>query len=155
MDPGRETDSGRGVTFDPLFAKGLELPRAAGPPLRQQREYTPVHNIGHFRYLECSQIEGVSQPAGDIAVWDEIQFPFDPALRDADTASVAVRRIEPGMHVREVYTCDSAGTVQVMIANLTAGYERTYKLGRWAAKETTIVPGKSKRAVKRKAAAAQ
>ena len=150
----RESDSGRAVAFDPLFAKGLELPSAGDPPLTQEREYTPVHNIGHFRYLECSHVDHWNQPAGDIAVWDEIQFPFDPASRDKDLAGVPVRHIEPGMHVREIYTCDSAGTVQVKIENLSAGYERTYKLGRWAAKANTVVPGKAKRGTKKKAASA-
>jgi hypothetical protein len=33
----------------------------------------------------------------------------------------------------------------VTIANLTSGYRRDYRLGRWAAKEAAITPGKRKR----------
>jgi len=44
--------------------------------------------------------------------------------------------------VEEKYSCDSSGTVAVTITNLTSGYARQYRLGRWASKEATIVPGK-------------
>ncbi len=46
----READQGRTVIFDPLFSKGTPLPAPGEPPLVQSRQYTPVHNIGHFRY---------------------------------------------------------------------------------------------------------
>ena len=141
----RESDNGRAMVFDPLFPKGLELPRAGEEPHRQGRQYGPVHNIGHFRYIECSHLDQWVQPAGDITVWDEIYFPFDPALQDVERlAGLAVVHIPAGQQAEERYSCDSAGTVMVRISNLTSGYSREYKLGRWAGKESTIVPGKKK-----------
>ena len=74
-----------------LFPRGLELPRRGAPPLRVVRSYRPVHNIGHFRYVEAARIGEDGQPSGDLTLWDDIQFPFDPALR-GDRRSDAGRR---------------------------------------------------------------
>jgi molecular chaperone DnaK (HSP70) len=151
----RETDNGRVMDFDALFPKGLELPGVGGEAHVEERQYSPVHNIGHFRYIECTDLDGDGQPAGDITVWDEILFPFDPALREVETlAEQPVYRMPLGQQVEERYSCDAGGTVKVTIANLTAGYQREYKLGRWAGKASTIVPGKKKRAAAQKRQAA-
>ncbi|MGH9632610.1 MAG: Hsp70 family protein, partial [Bryobacteraceae bacterium] len=48
----REAESGRTITFDPLFPKGASLPGPGDPPLAISRRYCPVHDVGHFRYLE-------------------------------------------------------------------------------------------------------
>jgi molecular chaperone DnaK (HSP70) len=138
----REAEAGRTVVFDPLFSKGTQLPAVGEPPLVQSRHYTPVHNIGHFRYLECSRLTDEGCPAGDITVWDDIRFPFDPALRNnSDLSRVPVARLEQGLgrQVEESYSCDADGTVKVTIANLSEGYSRSYRLGCWAF--THIVPG--------------
>src|SRR5208283_3129144 len=80
----REGDEGRNITFDPLFPKGTPLPARDEPALEISRYYCPVHNVGVFRYLECSHIDASTRPAGDITVWDEIRFPFDPQLGEVD-----------------------------------------------------------------------
>jgi len=142
----READAGRTVVFDPLFSKGTQLPTVGEPPLVQSRQYAPVHNIGHFRYLECSRLTNEGCPAGDITVWDDIHFPFDPALRkNSDLSRVPVTRLEQGLgrQVEESYSCDSDGTVKVTIANLSEGYSRSYRLGCWAF--THIVPGRKRK----------
>ena len=145
----REAEAGHRVTFDPLFAKGTLLPPPGGRPLSITRSYSSAHNIGHFRYLECSQVSSDDQPAGDITVWDEILFPFDPSLRDRqDLENAPVHRSDGavGQRIEERYACDSGGAVAVTIANLTAGYERQYRLGRWAANEAPLMPGRKRRA---------
>ena len=63
------------MTFDEIFPCGTPLPGPGEPPLTVRRIYRPVHNIGHLRYLEASGVDGSGQPAGDIAVWDEVLFP--------------------------------------------------------------------------------
>jgi molecular chaperone DnaK (HSP70) len=145
----REAEAGRTMTFDPLFEKGTSLPGPAEEALSISRVYSPVHNIGHFRYLECSRRDDSGRPVGDITVWDEILFPFDPSLQDeADLTSFAVEQ-SPAAHghsIEERYECDASGSVTVLIANTTAGYERRYRLGRWAGKESSVVPGRRKRA---------
>ena len=149
----READAGRRIVFDPLFEKGTPLPEAGQPPLRVSRRYRPVHNIGHFRYLECSHRAPDGRPTGDITVWDDIYFPFDPALRQTpELTGVPVRHCESAssQQIEETYTCDAAGAVTVTIENLTAGYRRSYRLGRWAAAGETIVPGKRPRPGRKK-----
>jgi molecular chaperone DnaK (HSP70) len=149
----REAEGGRAMRFDPLFAKGTALPNAGEPPLEVTRDYPAVHNIGHFRYLECSHIDDAGQPAGDITVWDDVLFPFDPHLESV--ADLAPHRVERGWQsrpVRESYTCSTGGELQVRISNLEAGYARAYKLGRWGAQADALVPGKKKRTATKKKA---
>lgn len=138
----RESDGGSRIIFDPLFVRGTSLPAPGEPPAEIRREYFPVHNIGYFRYLECSHLSEDSQPTGDVTVWDEIQFPFDPAIRETDGAAVLHSPAAMSQCIQEKYGCDSSGTVTVTITNLTSGYDRQYRLGRWASKEKTIVPGR-------------
>jgi hypothetical protein len=79
-----------------------------------------------------------------VTVWDEIQFPFDPDLRDADSAPVEYSAAAPSQEIEETYSIDASGTVTITIANLSAGYERTYILGRWAAKDAAVTPAKAR-----------
>jgi hypothetical protein len=121
----READGGRVMRFDPLFAKGTELPSAGEPPLEQKRTYTAVHNIGHFRYLECSHIDDWGQPDGSITVWDEIRFPLDPALLSVDELQgVPVEHVYLGQEIAETYRCGAGGELEVEIANWPGCYLR-------------------------------
>ncbi len=148
----REGDAGRRMIFDPIFPRGTRLPGAAEPPLTVRRRYQPVHNVGDFRYLEASHVADDAQPSGDITVWDEILFPFDPAL--ADTRSfdaVPVEHSWPASHqeIEEHYSCDAAGVVTVAIRNLTSHYGREFRLGRWSGKTAVVTPRPRKRAAKK------
>lgn len=140
----REAEGGQEVVFDVVFPHGTPLPGAGEPPLISRRRYQAVHNVGHFRYLEASHVHQDGQPAGDLAAWDEIRFPFDPSLREiVDLNTVAVTRTDAASHeIEERFGCDSAGAVSVTIANLTANYSRTYRLGRWSSKKPTVSPGR-------------
>lgn len=152
----REAEGGARASFDVLFAKGQSLPGPGEQPLEISRRYRPVHNIGHFRYLECSRADETGRPAGDITLWDEIRFPFDPTLESRqDLESVPVLRSSEaaGWLIEEAYTCDAGGAVTVRISNLTTGHRRVYRLARWAAREAPIGPGGPKvRAARRKSA---
>ncbi len=138
----RESDGGKTIVFDPLFPKGTALPKPSDKPLEIRRRYSPVHNIGHFRYLECSHVAEDGQPDGDVTAWDEIRFPFDPAFQDADGVPVERSHAATSQQIEEKYSNDASGAVTVTITNLTAGYERQYRLGRWAAPGPPITPGK-------------
>ncbi len=147
----READAGRRMIFDPLFAKGSPLPAPGGQPIEIRRTYRPVHNIGHFRYLECSHLGAEKEPRGDIATWDDIRFPFDPALRsEADLAGAAVAHSAAAAdgRIEERYTVDAGGAVTVTIRELDSGFAREYRLGRWASKETAAAPGRKRRKAK-------
>ncbi len=150
----REAEGGRSVIFDPLFVKGTSLPVPGDPPVERSRSYAAVHNVGHYRYLECSHLTDEGRPAGDLTVWDDIRFPFDASLRsEKELKSVEVARLGDGTMVEaeERYSCDSGGGVTVTISSLTGGYDRSYRLGRWSAEEAPIVPAKRKTAKPRAA----
>jgi molecular chaperone DnaK (HSP70) len=140
----READAGQRILFDALFQKGAALPGPGERPLEIRRRYKPVHNLGHFRYLECSHLDDECQPGGDVTVWDEIQFPFDPALQDADSVPVEYSEAAQSQEIEETYSIDASGTVTTTIANLSAGYERIYSLGRWSAKDALVTPAKAR-----------
>jgi molecular chaperone DnaK (HSP70) len=127
----READHGGTIFFDLIFPRGVRLPSPGGPPLAVERVYQPAHNIGHFRYLESSQLNEQGQPTGEIANWDQVQFPFDPALRqsaDLGAVQVAAFANPSGIKIRERYTCDSAGNVRVTISAEPSGYNREFSI---------------------------
>lgn len=131
----READEGSQVTFDLLLPAGTELPKPGDPRHRIVRSYQPVHNVGYFRYVECSKLGVDRQPLGDITAWDEIRFPFDPALLDRpDLHGVDINTAlsHSPQWIEEEYTCDSSGQIRVTISNRSAGYGRDYELGRWS-----------------------
>ena len=144
----REAHSGTRIVFDPLFARGARLPPAGEPPLTIRRAYSPVHNIGHFRFLECTHRAEDGAPTGEVTLWDEIRFPFDPALEDAgDLASepVTYSGAAHKQWIEELYECDSSGSISVRVANLTAEYARSYRLGHWSQEAKRVKPGKRRK----------
>ena len=131
----READDGRNVVFDVLFPRGVKLPSRGEEPLRIVRSYRPMHNIGHFRYLECAQLGANDQPQGEINNWDEIRVPFDPELRDSsDLAGQPVQRHAPTQEgwIQEEYTCDANGDVRVKIRDTVNEQTSEHRLGRWS-----------------------
>jgi hypothetical protein len=70
-------------------------------------------------------------------VWDEIRFPFDPALQASDAAPVEHSAAAASQQIEERYSTNSSGAVTVTITNLTSGYSRQYRLGRWASADAT------------------
>jgi len=131
----READDGHNVVFDVIFSRGMNLPRKGAEPLRIIRTYRPVHNIGHFRYLECAHLDVHNQPHGEISNWDEIRVPFDPNLRASmDLRRQPVRRFAAGEGpvIEEEYTCDSNGNLKVRICEKGSEYAKEYRLGHWS-----------------------
>jgi len=131
----REAEFGSRIVFDPLFQKGLSLPPAGAPSLSIRRQYSPVHNVGHFRFMECSHRTADGGPSGEVTMWDEIYFPFDPAFENtADLKSLTVEYSSSATRqtIEELYECDAGGAISVTISNTTSGFSRTYRLGRWS-----------------------
>jgi molecular chaperone DnaK (HSP70) len=119
----REEDAGRSVAFDAIFtaeaAHGEELLRV----------YRAAHNLGHYRFVECSDVEG-GVPRGDITPLGDVLFPFDPELRGATLEGAPVRRLaRPGPLVEERYAIDAGGLVRVTITDLDTGYRQEHCLG--------------------------
>ncbi|MDP9001684.1 MAG: Hsp70 family protein [Myxococcota bacterium] len=128
----REGAAGREITFDPIFAQGTELPSSNGGPSTCTRVYQAAHNVGHFRFFECSALDERGRPRGDMALFGDVHFPFDPKLSAAaDLSSVPVERsFDEGPHISEQYSLDENGIVDVRIRNVDSGYERSYRLAR-------------------------
>ena len=147
----READNGTRIVFDPLFEKGTSLPSPGQPPITRRRTYRPAHNVGHFRFLECSHRTCDGTPSGEITFWDEIRFPFEEALQsESDLTRVAVLHSDPAgrSDIEEVYECDAGGAITASVANLSTGYRRRFELGRWSQQSETVRPGKRARATR-------
>ena len=128
----REGESGREVTFDPIFTPDTALPQARSERLTETRAYRAAHNVGHFRFFECGAVDASGRPRGDMTLYGDVYFPFDRALRGAgDLAGVRIeRRRDEGPPVLERYSLDDSGIVEVVIQDVDSGYERTYRLAR-------------------------
>ncbi len=127
----REGDTGKAIVFDPIFTPGTTLPTRSGEPVKRTRGYRAAHNVGHFRFLECSAVGDDGRPGGDIVVSGDVLFPFEPSLRDAvRVETVPVARLDArGPRVEEEYALDDNGIVSVTIRDLDAGFERVFRLG--------------------------
>ncbi len=127
----REAEEGQRITFDPIFSKDILLPAQGEPPLVCSRRYHPAHNIGHFRYLECSQLDEEGQPTGEITTWDEVRFPFDPSLNGKkEWEKIPIERLgtQEGVEAEEIYSCDNQGIVKVTLINHTTGLRRSFDI---------------------------
>jgi molecular chaperone DnaK (HSP70) len=125
----REAHAGAEVVLDPIFTGEDLMPRASDEPVVRTRTYRPVHDIGHFRFVECASIDG-GAPVGDVATSAEVLFPFDRGLRNrGNLREVSPRRLEhEGPLVREEYWLDREGIVSVRIRDLENGYEQAWRL---------------------------
>jgi molecular chaperone DnaK (HSP70) len=133
----REIESGSSVTMDVIFPKDTRLP-VNGEKLRQVRRYRPTHNVGHFRFAECSRVDEHGHPTGDITLWEEIFFPFTAELEySLDLSAVPVQRTPPKEEIiEEIYSCDEHGIIEVRIVNLSTNHQRTARLHRPGAART-------------------
>lgn len=127
----REQEEGRDKVFDPIFRKDCLLDAGAE---RQEviRRYRPVHNVGHLRYLECSALGEAGEPQGDLFVWEEVYFPYDPPLeQEPDLGRIPLEKRPDlaGQEIRETYTYDPQGIITIQIENCNAGYRRKFTFG--------------------------
>jgi molecular chaperone DnaK len=128
----READGGEDVIFDPILPKDVSLPADGQPPLVVKRTYRAAHNIGHFRFVECSRLLD-GRPDGDVTPYDQVFFPFDPNLQnEEDLAHQPVGRCEGGPDVEERYVVTPGGAVEVTLTTRPAGLTRTFRLARHA-----------------------
>ncbi|OBI41320.1 Hsp70 family protein [Mycobacterium colombiense] len=128
----REAEAGAGVVFDPIVCKDVSLPADGQSPLVVKRKYRAAHNIGHFRFVECSRLVN-GRPDGDVTPYDPVLFPFDPALYDRDDLGrQPVGRWTDGPDVEERYVIAPSGAVEVTLTTKPAGFERTFRLERCA-----------------------
>lgn len=125
----REGEGGRDKIFDPIFTKGA-LSESGEHVV--ERRYSPVHAVGHLRYLECSELGAQGQPAGDLTPWCDLFIPYVPELADCgDLPALAADRHLPegSEHVIERYAYQRDGRVRVAIENAERNYRREFVLG--------------------------
>jgi molecular chaperone DnaK (HSP70) len=129
----REGAAGGEITLDPIFTSETCLPErqaSAGAPVRFRRDYRAAHNVGHFRFFECSAVGEDGRPRGDMTVSGDVLFPFDARLGElSDLRAVPIERIGDGPRIEEEYSLDENGIVAVTIRNVDLGYERAYRIG--------------------------
>jgi molecular chaperone DnaK len=126
----REAHAGDDVVFDPIVPKDASLPADGRTPLVVSRTYRAAHNIGHFRFVECSRLVN-GRPDGDVMPYDPVLFPFDPALHDReDLGRQPVGRWSDGPDVEERYVVAPSGAVEVTLTTQPAGFKRTFRLER-------------------------
>jgi molecular chaperone DnaK len=107
---------------------GLALPADGQAPLVITRTYRAAHNIGHFRFVECSRLLD-SRPDGDMTPYDPVFFPFDPNLyEEDDLGRQPVGRWNNAPDVEERYVATPGGAVEVTLTTRPAGFTRTFRL---------------------------
>jgi molecular chaperone DnaK (HSP70) len=126
----REEEAGTIPSFDLIFARDTPLP-PRGEVLEVQRRYRPYHNIGVFRFEECSSLVDGGRRIEEARPWNTIQFPFDPAL--GPNEPLGDKRITrtaafTEMLITERYRCDHHGMITVEIARDRPALERQYML---------------------------
>jgi molecular chaperone DnaK (HSP70) len=120
----RLSEHGRREYFCPIFPAGIPLPKPGFPPLQHSVTYSPEHNIGHLRYLECSAVDQEGQPAEGVRLWSETIFPYDPSIPVG--GHLAPQGIVPRPDlldklVQETYSCDQDGVITVNIRRCCDG----------------------------------
>jgi molecular chaperone DnaK (HSP70) len=127
----REGQGGAEVTFDPIFSADHPLPAPGQSASVERRTYRPVHNVGHFRYVECGWLDREGQPSSQITPFADVRFPFDPELRTADLEQVPIQRSRnEGPLIEERYTMDAAGIVTLEIIDRENGFSENFRLSR-------------------------
>ncbi|MCG3194459.1 MAG: Chaperone protein DnaK [Thermoanaerobaculia bacterium] len=125
----REAEGGAGVVFDPIFGRDMTLPAPGEPPVEVVRRYQAAHNIGHYRFVECTRLKN-GRPDGDVSSWAELLFPFARELRgQKELRGLPVLRLWDGPLVEERYSCSADGSVQVTLRDVIDGFSRSFVLG--------------------------
>lgn len=126
----REAENGHLKVFDHILSKNT-VPKSDQPHV-VHRVYQPTHTIGALRFIECASLTSDGQPAGDLTPWSRVLFPYAPDLAQcSDLTDIPIERSPAvlGENITETYSYDKSGTIAVVIANLTRGYERRFVLG--------------------------
>lgn len=126
----REIQSGQSVGFDTIVGPGTPIPAAGQPPLSLVRRYHPTHNIGHFRFIECSWLDATGHPSGDIKPFAEVRFPFEEKLQglpNLEGVSVA-KSTGNASAIEERYCLHATGAVELTIVDTRTGYTENHSI---------------------------
>ena len=93
--------------FSPIFEKGTKI------PARKKFEVFPQHNIGYYRYLECTDY--ANGQAVSPRMWSEILFPYDPEWNLSKIPSkedIQLKNFHNNKVIEE-FSCDENGIISV------------------------------------------
>jgi molecular chaperone DnaK len=128
----RLADHGRREYFDPIFPAGMRLPARGAPPVEVSLNYSPRHDIGHLRYLECAAVDAAGLPRAGARAWSDVYFPYDPGIPvDRHLGGTEIHPRDDLAHqtVHETYSCDSDGVITVRLTR-SDGQSRVYEVFR-------------------------
>ncbi len=127
----REAASGARASYDPIFTREMPLPRPGTPSLVVSRRYRAAHDVGHYRFFECADLDSAGEPRGDLAPLSDLYFPFEPQLRNEPALEKRqVHRLRgAGPLIEERYAMDARGLIEITIVDLETGFERKKTLG--------------------------
>jgi len=122
----REASAGHDIAFDVILDKETSLPGT----FDATRIYRAAHNVGHFRFVECSDVGHDGTPRGDITPYADVLFPFDRKLQHnrADLLGATIERMSEGPLIEERYHVDAHGAVSVRLRDVESGFERAFHL---------------------------
>jgi len=127
----RLLDEGKRDFFAPIFQAGTRLPSKGEPPLKRTLRYTPQHNFGHLKFLECTEVDQAGLPKGSIRKWSDVLFPYDPSVgmeSTVDPDQIIVDADLSNTVVEEDYTCDHDGVITVVVNRKADGQARKFEL---------------------------
>lgn len=126
----REAGAGSDVEFDVIFDRETALP-TRGESIKTERRYRVAHDLGHFRFVECTGVDRKGAPEGDLSLFADVRFPFISELQreGVDLVAAPVHRLDKlGTTIRESYELDPHGLVRLSIADERTGFERVFEL---------------------------
>lgn len=125
----REGNQGKSVTFDPLLTRETLLPSPGQDPREFTRVYRPTHNIGHLRFVECTQLDESTNPSGKITPYSEVRFPYVPELRNLDLSNAHIERLTAeGPRIQEKYVLRPGGVIELEITDLDASFSKHFEI---------------------------
>ncbi|MCH2108623.1 MAG: Hsp70 family protein, partial [Polyangiaceae bacterium] len=125
----REGADGVEKIFDPILDRHSGLQE--GNPLKVERVYHPAHSVGCLRFVECTQLDHMHTPGGEVTPWDHVLFPYDPELKKEEDLHLfleAKADAAKWQEIVETYDYEPNGLIRVAIENRTSGYRREYIL---------------------------
>jgi len=128
----RLADDGQREVFDPIFPAGMQLPPRGTAPVEHRVEYSPRHNIGHLRYLECATVDDTGRPALGVRPWSDVLFPYDPAIPVEQRVTASDVRDRDDLRataISETYACDGDGVISVRVTR-PDGQSRSFEIFR-------------------------
>jgi molecular chaperone DnaK (HSP70) len=116
--------------MDVLFRRGTKLPPPGEVTVIERGPYRPFYDMGLLQYLECASLTRDGRPGRNRRDWQEIRFPYDPALGPAEPLDhrEARRREDLSGEITEEYILDSDGVVSVRIRRTPDAYTELHEV---------------------------